>query len=770
MSKKISKWSVFVSSTEIPERKPVNNFLKKYFEVFAFEHPNFPDGGFGNTHKVCIENAEIADIFVLLINNKKGGDCIGKRRTITEEEFQAAASKKNKIIVTLIHEKTWEEYLRYNEFFRQYKLRNPDFKNNNAGIERLMNEYYNITQSHYIERSERELLNFVHRVSKLDKGKNHYIRKYNENNLLHVLKESLSAKTPHIMKLLCEKQYKDLHTQKSIEGTYVEKLEIIGKNNTTTSCINEVKSKLKIQESIIIIGKPGVGKTTNLMKCYFNHYRSRKRKEYPFFVDLSARGKDFHFELDDYLEECFNRYFKREKFPLLNNLPENLYFYFDSFDELSDNMTMQKMNEISNSSMLSYPYVISCRDRYYEMNFRYTELYHRHTYVLTNWTKEDLFLYLDSGHISYNEDKIERLSKICCNRKETDCAYNPLLSVIFFDVARKPQNEIEIENVVALYQKYLSELAYNAVERSHHELEGGDLVKIWTNLAWEIFKRRVDSKADQIFASTFCNDYKLLEPMFDIDHEGQISKCKHESFMEHFITQYIMRQCIDGNESCGNCFKIPHRSETSAQFRIAYNNLKKAEREKVMQSLCNILKNNTKEIGENGNQHSGSMYVETDQIAAIATRVVDYHSTEYDILKRLSSECSDNKIKLSMLTGFTIRGDVRAEEQLYTLISDKLWDIQSNFLLRYYGDIDSPEYIPARLNKNWSLTYNRLEDHLFKKEYEHLHRIEILKIRKFIEDGMDKTVISWDKLSNFEHRNKQPLKEEFEMLLNYHEN
>ena len=113
-----------------------------------------------------------------------------------------------------------------------------------------------------------------------------------------------------------------------------------------------IVNSLKQQRSTLVVAEAGYGKTTVLAKSYLRHVDTFLRTrgyDIPFYISLKARGDEYHFDIEKYLEESFIEDLDKETYPFFTLESIRPYFYLDGFDEIAEKLTDRKSTRLNSS-------------------------------------------------------------------------------------------------------------------------------------------------------------------------------------------------------------------------------------------------------------------------------------------------------------------------------------------------------------------------------------------------------------------------------------
>lgn len=189
-------WIIALISTDYDlkdERRTIIDLLKKSgVEISAFEEPDYPVLEREHSHENCLKALGRADLAILLINERYGGNFYAEKGvSITQKEYEAL----NIPAVVLVNEKVWDERAVYR---KQQKA---------SGMSE--EEYADSGKYHPVYVDNVKVFRFIDAVqeSYSQNGKSNWINFWrNLDDIKSMLPDLLNSRTATIMRRIVEKQ------------------------------------------------------------------------------------------------------------------------------------------------------------------------------------------------------------------------------------------------------------------------------------------------------------------------------------------------------------------------------------------------------------------------------------------------------------------------------------------------------------------------------------------------------------------------------------
>ena len=375
----ISKWKIALLSTSLDLhdlRSRVTTSLKETgFNLLAFEDKDFIVEPLVSSHEACLIAVQQCDIAILIIDRRSGGLYLGiGPETITEAEFERV-QKTGKIVIPCVRKEAENErhmaFTQLKESQKKYPLRPLDEIKKGISLSYVDNW---------------KVLEFIEKVRKSDLD-NFIIYFDNVEDLVVQLQGRLRNLTRYIAQMIAIKQAEHVKKIKTSVGLYLSVGDILTEKYFIESVPYKIQSGvyyIKHNESankiislpqsqnasILVIGLPGTGKSTLLIKGFLEHVEKcilEKSRRVPFYLSLRGKGIEYHFNIKSYIDDSCREYLQKEMFPIFDLGLLEPVFYIDGFDELAEVTSKKGINHIRNSEIFSHPLILCSRTLFARM-------------------------------------------------------------------------------------------------------------------------------------------------------------------------------------------------------------------------------------------------------------------------------------------------------------------------------------------------------------------------------------------------------------------
>lgn len=742
--------------------------------VSAFELPDFPVEPEVHSHEACLIALERVDIAILIIDKRSGGIFYNESDvTITEKEFFSLVKSKKPYLV-FVSDNAWNERHIYKTALSQ------------SGLSK--NEFDKTYSCSYVQKIA--TIDFIENIENIYKD-------YQTSNWITIykgipdLKEKILGKLKGLTRYYCEKIIKEQennlkkrHTSTSLSmsledvfsrGYYLEpsyKVES-GKLSSTGSLDKKIVNALKNNNSVLVFGEAGYGKTTILAKSFLTHveeFVEEKDFKMPFYLGLKSKGGSYHFDVNKYICECFEEDLNKEFYPLFDYGFITPYFYLDGFDEISEKMTSTEVEAISKADMFRSPVLLTCRLQYahrYISNFNFSDIFGTRVEIDT-WNPDKANEYIANFFtIQDKADQIPKIEALLSNNAALkEILNNPLLITMLLWVIEQKRMTIPetIQSRVELFEECIQELAKRELSRPHnHTLTEEQVVVVWSYAAWEVYyakimKRRtflreliekLNNKLPSIPA-----DYKvvLFEALFD-SNKDEVFGTFHEQFLEYLVANTIYLACIKKSYPYPEFLNYVMRPEINRYFRAKWLKGSPEQMNVIVENLCLQYNQNLLH----------------DKFENISKRVhAVYHITRFSTDKRNEFIEGAFRIEkhtsvlLSLYFGAIKLGRLDDEERFYNLLtkSSDFSDANRGYHLAYYSDAIMGEQLPYKddIEIDWVGTLRAFVRHFESKNREHyfLRRIDLTTVLQFMDARQKTEPLSKETLERLEYLVNNP--------------
>lgn len=750
----MQKWVISLISTDYDLHDIRQSLISELefhdFDISAFEKDNFPVEPHMHSHNACVAALDRVDIVVLIIDQRYGGLYIGDTNiSITEKEFETAISSK-KIFIPCVRNKVWNEKNTFSKLLKSAKTLKQQ--------ERIRRD----SKPSYAENWE--VFDFIDRVGKLDTD--NYLIFFDE---AADLKTKIIGRLEKLSRFLCQKiiesQVKYVQSLKTTTGLALSFGDVLnggfyidppfkiksGSNRKFKKIDEYIKLLLNDQDEIgiLFIGEPGIGKSTLILKSFVENAKNIENLyALPFYISLRGEGTDYHFSFEEYINDCFNYYLQKEKYPLLCLTDIKPILYIDGFDEISNDYSNLNISDTVLNNFFSKKILVTSRTYFSKIFLNNIDFGNKISLIIEiqNWNITHAKKYVRNFCTKRDrKDLIEKIDKLLVSSEELKQIYkNPLLLSLYLWIIEDSEMELPftVSDRISLYDQCLTNLSKR--ESFKLGISESDLYNIWMKTCWELYKKRFDNIFLSISDLSELNPSVEIKPqlfnsLFHINNYKEISGTIHEQFLEFFVSKYFNESLLSRNHRT-DFFEIVLKPEINRIIRTLWRHESDSNKSLILDTLWSIYKNHL--------ASRESKYI------SIRTHVV-YHIGRMPIQEASSllSEALDSEnniaVRLSIYFGLIKRGDILREQELYDLLKmQEDWDCANRgYHLVYYSDWaitnETPPFYDNGSHK-WERTLQALLEHICSNRDEHyyLRRIELFTIKRFYEVTNEKTLLS----------------------------
>ncbi len=767
-------WMISVLSTsyDLKEyRKAVVDELKsKNIAVSAFEEPDFPVEPDKHSHDSCLVALDRADIAILIIDKRSGGVYYDSetKQTITNKEFLTAVEKGIPVYV-FVKQDTWNERHAYKTAFKRYEDSLP--KRKKSGKKKLKKDFDKTYVCTYV--SDVSVIDFIEEIQHIYPkfGISNWIDQFNSiDELIEKVVGKLRGYSRKIVERLVLSQsvaVQNKHTSTAFGMTlgdvfkseyYIEPPFYVesGTLDCEKSTLNDkIYKAICVDQSVLVYGEAGYGKTTILAKCFLEHvelYLNSPGYDIPIFLSLRNKGSDYHFDIEQFINEELavtpDTTLKHAPYPYLDISNIRARFYCDGFDEIAEKLSLDDLERINQSSIFSRPILLSCRQQFairYLRALSFADKFGIRIHI-DSWNLDTAKKYIENysqkGGIS-EKIKNDILNSLDCNDSLKEVLDSPLLITMFLCYIRRSRGPISTISGVDLFKTWIEDLAIREQGKSiHKQIDTHKIIAIWECAAWEIYSHKLIGASTALRIDDLIKSLEIKFPeckalitsewfgsLFDCNNDCIIGTF-HEQFMEFLVAQVLIKACINRDEPYPDFLKFVIRPEINRYFRGIWLESNENDKDYIFSALNEQYKDN---LG-------------VDSQDAISSRV---HAIYY--IARLESsnrdECIDKafalethiSVKLSLYFGAIKLGRLDREEEFYNLlVNDSKYNTANRgYHLAYYSDAIVSGELPFEddASSSWTGTLKAFERHFFSEELGHyyLRRIDLVTMRQLIE-------------------------------------
>lgn len=726
----------------------VSKLKSKRIIASAFEEPDFPAEPGMHSHENCLAALRRTDIVIAIIDRRYGDRFYADPNvSITEKEYFAAMDSEIPCLV-FVSEKAWQERNVYND----------DLGNSGQEEGVFQKEYHR----KYVEDVRvLQLINKIQKIYKRRRRDSNWISFFRDNeDLVEKVEGKLKGLSRFWLERIVEEQGKKLFARKTstsgllslgdvfekryyIEPSYNVESGAFGKGRA--SLHNAIVSAINNNESVLVFGEAGYGKTTILAKSFFEHKKLFNREQkyrIPFYLWLKDKGGDYHFDVLKYVEECFEEYLGKSDYPFLDMASVSPVFYLDGFDEISEKLTVSEIAGIKGSEIFKNPVFLTSRVQHtfrYINNYGFSDKFNI-CVKIGGWDKDKAneyirnFCKVQGRDDTYENGIFEILDK---NKELSDILDSPLLVTMLLWIIDNNRMAAPgaISSKADLFHECMLGMAKRELDRAGNQvLSASDLVSAWAAFAWLIYKdnlRGVQPKTERLIAESQKKDLcdfecggneMLFEAIFDIN-DKKVYGTYHEQFLEYLVAKMFCDACLSGGAPYPEFLKYVVRPEINRHFRAIWQGQEECDKQRIVDNI-------NKQYLENASNSSED---------AVAKRVHSiYHISRLETGRRKAMldnafRIEDHiSVRLSLFFGAIKMGDLEREREFFDLLntSKEYNEANRGYHLAYYADIiaDMPMPFSDDNKVRWTGTLEALKRHFKSSKREHyfLRRIELL--------------------------------------------
>ena len=756
-----SKWKVAVISTDLDLhylRDIVESTIEKLgFGVIAFERPDYPVYPKVHSHQACLLALQNSDIVVLIIDKRCGYLYLGDgSESITEKEYLESYNS-GKIIIPCVNKRAEQE--RFNLFNTIGQLMERD----NISLDDARNKI----SPKYVENWK--VLDFIEKIRKADRD-NFIIYFEDPTDLQNRLKGRLEGLTRFVCHKIIEAQTESVKSDKTTtfplslgdvlnKGYFIEpRYNLLSGEVSSKEIVSQICDLSDKNKRIMIMGGPGIGKSTLLVKSFLKHAEmclEQKSNRIPFYLSLRGLGANYHFDFDQFIKECCQQYLRRHNYPLFEKSHIEPIFYIDGFDELAEQSSDIDLQRIVSSIFFSSSFIVCSRAHFAKERLENMEFGSQIQILLEllPWEKERSWSYIKKFcDLRGNPGLYDNMFGAYYEIEEMEEIFeNPLLLTMFLWIVEESEMTLplDVKDQVSVYNRFIDLWIKRELARARRnglkitENYAEIIKRAWQLTAWIIYKRRFTGEAInkiQLEESLLSVDRRFKEVLsipgywdfLDIRlHTEEIRGMFHEQFMEHILAKEIISCCKEERDPFPDFLKYEIRYEINKIIRALWTHEAREGIEKMLKNLWQVYE------GLLTKNDASSIAIRNHAMYYIG-RIPDPKAKEK--LKAANTMERETFVKLSIAFGLMKLEDYGMEDELFEkLKNDEKWDeANRGYHLVYYGDwILKDEEPPYRDNgtKTWGRTLKALLRHIQSQERRHvaLRRIELFTIRRFIE-------------------------------------
>jgi len=762
-------WKVALISTDYDLkylRDPVAVELKRWgFDTLAFEQPEYPVAPHVHSHNACLEALDLADIVVVIVDQRRGGLYVSATDTsITEAEYDRAM-KQRKIVIPCVSVKAEQEWYEKLSMAKDWKRR---FR---VVPSRLIQWLY---PTSYVQ--SWEVLQFIQKLYSADTN-NFRIKFDNYSDLIAHLSGRLAGLTRYFCHELLRSERERVKRQRTTTGLGLSLGDVIDGGYYTEPDYREqsgqspegpdLTAKISLDTNanrVLVLGEPGSGKSTLLAKCFISHSEQclkNKSPEVPLFLTLRELGADYHFDINRYYGELFEQHLGKVYYPKLDTQQVSFVTYIDGLDELAEQTHEAKLKTIIDSDFFKSAFIVCSRTRFAQVRLDGAVFGDNIDIIieLQPWSRAKSWEYVTTFFKKQGRpDLLRKFERAYKDQPQFDeierIMQNPLSLTMFLWIIKASNLKLppQVPDQIELYDQFLELWAQREYDRfGPTGIDRDQLVKdtlaAWRVSSWLVYRARFHGsmiKTGQlrtlleggwpdiaaVLAHNAFWDFFDIRPYFD-----QVTGVFHEQFMEHLLAETIVETINSGLPPFPDFLDFPIRYEVNRIIKSLWGRSNGHELKDGFQHLTEVYDSNLKDQSDRG--------IARRNHAVYYLGRMPYGDCQA-YLKRIAPAEQSYFVKSSIAFSLIMMEDLAEEEEFYSLlVSDSEMDkINRGYHLVYYGDWGLTEEQPPYRDEgkhNWPHTLAALKRHLqsTEKRYVALRRIELYTMRRLLETRQD---------------------------------
>jgi len=513
----------------------------------------------------------------------------------------------------------------------------------------------------------------------------------------------------------------------------------------TEAVWKELAKSLRDRKSVLLVGDPGLGKTTASFFC-FRELSSLSSSDLGPSAALYASWLEFD-SLPENAGQLIRRIIgqteQKEPWPEAVPLPDLQYvFVLDGLDEAVDR---SRAAETVAGVGAEYPIFVSCRRGDYERSFRAIDSCFNRIVELRPWGEVEINKYiaaLERSGIAKGAELIRQWRRLGAI---PDILSFPLwLSMIAFlgeDEYERSGTTFQVQPVdeYELLSRCSDAVARRELTRQRANVQTNELFRSWGDIAWAVHtarrEKRVLPESESLRIVGHNADspaFRAIASLLNVSRSG-VRGFFHEVFQEYWLAYHLTQRILSGLDA-SQLIELLMYQRSVVTNRLLRMGLRKNDVSRVAGRL--------RDAFWSAELASARTVFVKNQLVYLLGRIDGDGAETRRFLRSVWKSAENSMIRHSAAFALTMAGDEEIEREFYQLLLNSGSDdaINRGYHMYYYGDIDvREEDVPQADNGSVPAlaTLRQLYRRLGRREARHLRlrRIELLTTRRFLETG-----------------------------------
>ena len=391
------------------------------------------------------------------------------------------------------------------------------------------------------------------------------------------------------------------------------------KLSTATRLDEWVEANFQENRNILLIGDPGIGKTTAMIKLYLDHvdkYLKGQTDVVPLFLKARAYSVNSLTSPEILLRVIVRGITPKRS--LDRRLIErcDFLFFIDGLDEYSEMPTTRELRMIFESDLFKHWFILTAREDFftkYISGIDVLEVCLYETIVLQKWRFEaeaSIFIQNCFRKLNDREGQTRLVRILDENRQLRDLLTTPLLVTMLLFIWRYGRKD-EVQRIRAindLYDVFLDKWIQREHSRGTARIDHETTIKMLKDIAFKIYVSRGASPLKELLKGVSqYSSYKLTDLMADTGllslfsvsertwrgtQAFYVEKFIHETLMEYLVSELVLDSILYNNPKPEDVLQTMFIYEVNEFLRNRFDQMSLSMKGKVVDRLVEIYKNN----------------------------------------------------------------------------------------------------------------------------------------------------------------------------------